>query len=959
MDIQMSFIEKQFPVSKVSKESYKERKAVQSQTLTGFGKWWGRKPLILVRATILGCLMPSSDNPKADMDIFLKILSMDNDGLLDRKQKPFSAKELYEVAQSSKHFRQYLNDWFEIDGQKVKIRAGQDKNDIETRLFKTLGYDEKLKYCIRPEQLPTLREDSWNSINNHLGTNAHSLIELVEQLSLKRYGRLITVGDCFSGGGSIPFEAARVGAKAYGSDLNPIASLLTWSNINILGATENEIEEIRKFQKYVFDAVDKEITELGIEHNEKNERATSYLYCVESYCPECGKRVPLLPSFIVGIRAGKAVAILNENGNKYDIEIKMNASNEEMKAAQIGTVTSKGLICPHCNKTTPISTLRGDRTDDNGKAVYGLRGWEKTEFDFREDDVYKERLYAIRYETSDGKRYYRAPNERDLANEAKVKQIVAENIIDWQMQGLVPSVAIENGYNTDQVIRERGWTHWNHLFNARQLLMLSKLHSYILQSDSHKNKVAGLLSLNKIADYNTRICRWDPNTDISKQTFYNQALNTLFNWGMRSWEMLSDVWNSNLTSINMKSDSVVYIKDARDVNEFCDFWITDPPYADAVNYHELSEFFLAWDKRLLHETFPEWYTDSKRILAVRGDEHFSHTMIEIYSNLANHMPDDGMQVVMFTHSDPAVWAQLALIMWKSGLRVTAAWNIATETEASGLKDGNYVKGTVILVLRKLTGDNMAFLDEINSDIRSEVKKQIASMLELENKEEPNFSDPDFVLAAYAASLKVLTSFKTIEDLDLDYELNLAINNPSQSSIVKIIESAKKIAYDCVIPLDFESYLWKDLSNGEKFYIKGLESEKHGNYQISTYQEFARGFNIGGYGQMMASEKANTARLKTPIEMAGRTVNEVPDFEKSLLRTIFMGIYTGMKEDENPSVALGYIKNELSNYWDKREMIKQLLNFIKDTKDIDNMAPHWEQSATMAEMLYSLVLNDSI
>lgn len=955
----MSFIEKQFPVSKVSKESYKERKAVQSQTLTGFGKWWGRKPLILVRATILGCLMPSSDNPKADMDIFLKILSMDNDGLLDRKQKPFSAKELYEVAQSSKHFRQYLNDWFEIDGQKVKIRAGQDKNDIETRLFKTLGYDEKLKYCIRPEQLPTLREDSWNSINNHLGTNAHSLIELVEQLSLKRYGRLITVGDCFSGGGSIPFEAARVGAKAYGSDLNPIASLLTWSNINILGATENEIEEIRKFQKYVFDAVDKEITELGIEHNEKNERATSYLYCVESYCPECGKRVPLLPSFIVGIRAGKAVAILNENGNKYDIEIKMNASNEEMKAAQIGTVTSKGLICPHCNKTTPISTLRGDRTDDNGKAVYGLRGWEKTEFDFREDDVYKERLYAIRYETSDGKRYYRAPNERDLANEAKVKQIVAENIIDWQMQGLVPSVAIENGYNTDQVIRERGWTHWNHLFNARQLLMLSKLHSYILQSDSHKNKVAGLLSLNKIADYNTRICRWDPNTDISKQTFYNQALNTLFNWGMRSWEMLSDVWNSNLTSINMKSDSVVYIKDARDVNEFCDFWITDPPYADAVNYHELSEFFLAWDKRLLHETFPEWYTDSKRILAVRGDEHFSHTMIEIYSNLANHMPDDGMQVVMFTHSDPAVWAQLALIMWKSGLRVTAAWNIATETEASGLKDGNYVKGTVILVLRKLTGDNMAFLDEINSDIRSEVKKQIASMLELENKEEPNFSDPDFVLAAYAASLKVLTSFKTIEDLDLDYELNLAINNPSQSSIVKIIESAKKIAYDCVIPLDFESYLWKDLSNGEKFYIKGLESEKHGNYQISTYQEFARGFNIGGYGQMMASEKANTARLKTPIEMAGRTVNEVPDFEKSLLRTIFMGIYTGMKEDENPSVALGYIKNELSNYWDKREMIKQLLNFIKDTKDIDNMAPHWEQSATMAEMLYSLVLNDSI
>ena len=46
------FIEEQFPVSKVSKESYKERKAGASQTLTSLGKWWGRKPLVVVRAAI-------------------------------------------------------------------------------------------------------------------------------------------------------------------------------------------------------------------------------------------------------------------------------------------------------------------------------------------------------------------------------------------------------------------------------------------------------------------------------------------------------------------------------------------------------------------------------------------------------------------------------------------------------------------------------------------------------------------------------------------------------------------------------------------------------------------------------------------------------------------------------------------------------------------------------------------
>lgn len=955
----MSFIEKQFPVSKISKESYKERKSSQGQTITGLGKWWGRKPLILVRAAILGCLMPSSDNPKADMDIFLKILSMDNEGLLDRKQKTLSAKALFEIAQNNKHFRQYLNDWFELDGARVKIRDGQDKNDIETRLFKTLGYDEKIKHCIRPEQHVALRKDSWNAINHYLGTNAKSLNELIEQLSIKRYGRRIAVGDCFCGGGSIPFEAARMGFDTYASDLNPIAGLLTWASINISGADKKELKEIEDFQNRVYKIVNEEICELGIEHNERGDRALSYLYCVETTCPECGIVVPLLPSLVVGIRAGKVVAKLVPDGNRYNITIHPDANAMEMKEASNGTVTPKGLVCPNCEKMTPISVLRKDRNDENGNSIYGLRQWGKNEFEPRNTDVYRERLYAIRYETTDGNRYYRAPNERDLDNEEKVRKIVAGNMIFWQEKGLVPSMAIESGMETERLFKERGWTHWNHLFSARQLLLLSLFERQVMNETSVLLKAVGILGINKIADFGSKLCRWNPNCDKTEQTFYNQAFNTMMNYGVRSLSMLSTLWFRISEQYPINKQGTVTLNDARSVTSTCHLWITDPPYADAVNYHELSEFFLAWDKKLLIEAFPEWYTDSKRILAVRGDDHFSHTMIEIYSNLADHMPDDGMQVVMFTHSDPAVWAQLALIMWKSGLRVTAAWNIATETDASGLKDGNYVKGTVLLVLRKQTGDDMAFLDEINSDIRAEVRNQISSMLELENKEEPNFSDPDFVLAAYAASLKVLTSYKTIEDLDLDYELNMAINNPTQSSIVKIIEAAKKIAYDCVIPLDFESYLWKDLSNAEKFYIKGLESEKHGNYQNSTYEEFARGFNTVGYSQMMASQKANMARLKTPVEMAGRTISDVPDFENSLLRTVFMGIYTGIKEDENPSRALGYIKNELPDYWDKRDMIKQLLSFIKDGKDIDNMSPHWEQSATMADLLHSLVTNDSI
>src|SRR5207247_10196595 len=98
-------------------------------------------------------------------------------------------------------------------------------------------------------------------------------------------------------------------------------------------------------------------------------------------------------------------------------------------------------------------------------------------------------------------------------------------------------------------------------------------------------------------------------------------------------------------------------------------------------------------------------------------------MVECDRNLATHMPDDGLQVVMFTHQDAGVWADLALILWAAGLRVTAAWCIATET-TSALKEGNYVQGTVLLVLRKHAPEETAFLDEIYPEVHVEVRRPL-------------------------------------------------------------------------------------------------------------------------------------------------------------------------------------------------------------------------------------------
>jgi putative DNA methylase len=92
--------------------------------------------------------------------------------------------------------------------------------------------------------------------------------------------------------------------------------------------------------------------------------------------------------------------------------------------------------------------------------------------------------------------------------------------------------------------------------------------------------------------------------------------------------------------------------------------------------------------------------DSRRDLAIKGkDEIFRRDMVAAYAPMSRQMPDNGIQVVMFTHQDAAVWADLGSILWAAGLRVTAAWNVVTETEST-LKAGNYVQGTICLVLRK-------------------------------------------------------------------------------------------------------------------------------------------------------------------------------------------------------------------------------------------------------------------
>ena len=90
----------------------------------------------------------------------------------------------------------------------------------------------------------------------------------------------------------------------------------------------------------------------------------------------------------------------------------------------------------------------------------------------------------------------------------------------------------------------------------------------------------------------------------------------------------------------------------------------------------------------------------------------------------------------------------------------------------------------------------------------------------------------------------------------------------------------------------------------------------------------------------------------------RTMGDVPGFEQSTLRLVLAAIHIAIKEEENPDKGLWHIKNNIADYWNSRDMLRQLLSFLKDTQNIDTM-PHWQESAMMAEHIYVLVDNDHV
>lgn len=993
-----ALIERLLPVQKLSAEAYKEQMAGSGKTLTALGGYWkGRKPLILAKACVLGSLLPATGNPKRDLEILEKLLGMDDESLVARWKRRFRPKEILAALDLERLDEYFIAepagilppsapvDWSKPEYEDVNVAWRDDVSDrerlaLQVRMLPSVPYRERVDQAKRPEEvMDRVHEHVWDDVNAHLGTRATCFPELVEQLGIMRFGHRPRVADTFCGSGQIPFEAARLGCDVFASDLNPVACMLTWGALHIVGGSLERRQLLARELRQHLEYVEAEIERLGVETDGNGWRAKVFLYCVEARCPQTGWMVPMLPSRVVshGYRA-IAVLVPDPARMRYHIDVRTAVSDQELVEAEHGTIDRDGrfdeaYLIHEVNGVpykTMISTLRGDHQRPDGSTGNRLRMWEKHDFIPRPNDLLLERLYCIQWtrarEGAKGDDYeFRAVTPEDLAREQIVEQYVGDHLAEWQEAGWISEMRIEVGgpprYQGQDLIRGRGWTHWHHVFNARQLLTAGLV-------NHHVSAFAKFLVCS-VADQCSRLSRWNGSAakgagGNTSNTFENQALNTQFTYAHRgvvnSYPFLQPNWKSHPLEESLTVEVECCAADRFEGE--ADIFVTDPPYGNAVKYEEILDFFIAWLRKNPPPEFAEWIWDSRRALAIEGEgEDFRRGMVAAYKRMTECMPANGIQVIMFTHQSGGIWADMANIVWASGLQVTAAWYVVTETETSR-REGSYVKGTVLLVCRKRHGTQKTTRDDLAWEIQDEVEGQVRALTGLNQeakglyRDENVFEDADIQMAGYAAALRVLTRYAVIDGRDMTTEAGRPRVKGETTFVDGLIAFAVGTANQCLVPQGIGKTHWDALSGAERFYLKMVEMEARVIKTLDNYQNFAKAFKVRDFRVLMGDERANKARLKSAVEFGRAEMSDGSELHQSVLRAVLYAVMELVKNVDGADV-LAHLTLNVPNYhgdMTQRALAVELADYL--ARRLEELRP---EEASAARVLRELIKNQRL
>ena len=574
------------------------------------------------------------------------------------------------------------------------------------------------------------------------------------------------VYDPFSGGGSIPLEAQRLGLRAYGSDLNPVAVLIGKAIVEIppkfagrppvnpiarAEAVHGELRDwkraqglandVRYYGRWMRDEAEKRIGHLYPkaklpDGSEATVIAWLWARTVRSPDPAAkGAMVPLVSSFMLSTKEGKKAWVepiidtTAPDGWRFDVKSGALSKAKEERLKK-GTKAARGNFT--CLLTGTAISEEWNRAEGKSKRL-------------------SSRLMAIVAE-KDRSRIYLAPmrSHEVLALTAKPA---------WKPEGELFEKAL--GFR----VPGYGFTRWADLFTARQLVTLTTfsdlvsgardkaladarealaqddptaLHAGGIGPVAYADAIATYLGLGvgRLADVQNSLCGWENTKTQVRHLFTRQAIPMLWDYGENNAfaDAAGDFGVSlgnlakALEGAPAVSPNSVIAHNAAQAFPFRHVTISsDPPYYDNVGYADLSDFFYVWLRSALSTVWPDLFrrlstpkneelvaTPARHGGKMEADAFFMSGMSEALTCMKAAATDNEPLTIYYAFKQAeaaedgitsAGWASFLQAVVDAGLSVDGTWPMRTElgNRMRG-QSSNALASSIVLVCRKRESD---------------------------------------------------------------------------------------------------------------------------------------------------------------------------------------------------------------------------------------------------------------
>jgi putative DNA methylase len=205
--------------------------------------------------------------------------------------------------------------------------------------------------------------------------------------------------------------------------------------------------------------------------------------------------------------------------------------------------------------------------------------------------------------------------------------------------------------------------------------------------------------------------------------------------------------------------------------------------------------------------------------------------------------------------------------------------------------------------------------DIEGEIEEEVKTQLRSLNAIDDewRAERLYTDGDLQLAAYAAALRVITSYETIDRQDVGADVFRKLAKGEKTVIKDLIEYAASVANNMLVPEGFPTSLWRDLDPSSRFYVRMLDMEHKGATKFADFENFAKTFALSSYQDLMGATQANKASLAGAARLKGSMLDS-GGFGGTPLRRVLFAVFKTMQNDD-PKLGLAFLKTEFGqDYW---------------------------------------------